>query len=137
PWLSPTGSHISPVCPGSTPAAPAATRPAPSSAPRGGTVRTDCCATWDEARGEFGQCFGPGGQHEGNALALSTTGGEYIGWKRRLACTTSSFDCRAGKQAKAPVTAQTGPLSGFGPNEWLVQELYESWREDPASVEGS
>jgi len=35
------------------------------------------------------------------------------------------------------VTAQTGPLSGFGPNEWLVQELYESWREDPASVERS
>ena len=35
------------------------------------------------------------------------------------------------------MTAQTGPLSGFGPNEWLVQELYESWREDPASVERS
>ena len=29
----------------------------------GGTVRTDCCATWDEARGEFGEFFGPGG-HE-------------------------------------------------------------------------
>ena len=30
---------------------------------------------------------------------------------------------------------QTGPLAGFGPNEWLVQELYESWLHDPATVD--
>ncbi|PSL06672.1 2-oxoglutarate dehydrogenase E1 component [Haloactinopolyspora alba] len=31
--------------------------------------------------------------------------------------------------------APTGPPSGFGPNEWLVEEFYESWLEDPSSVD--
>ncbi len=31
--------------------------------------------------------------------------------------------------------APTGPPSGFGPNEWLVQEYYDSWLEDPNSVD--
>ncbi|TDD63886.1 hypothetical protein E1262_29745, partial [Jiangella aurantiaca] len=31
--------------------------------------------------------------------------------------------------------APTGPESGFGPNEWLVEEFYESWLEDPSSVD--
>ncbi|MGH8775985.1 MAG: multifunctional oxoglutarate decarboxylase/oxoglutarate dehydrogenase thiamine pyrophosphate-binding subunit/dihydrolipoyllysine-residue succinyltransferase subunit [Jiangellaceae bacterium] len=30
---------------------------------------------------------------------------------------------------------QTGPLAGFGPNEWLVEEMYESWLEDPSTVD--
>ncbi|WP_298332396.1 multifunctional oxoglutarate decarboxylase/oxoglutarate dehydrogenase thiamine pyrophosphate-binding subunit/dihydrolipoyllysine-residue succinyltransferase subunit [Haloactinopolyspora sp.] len=31
--------------------------------------------------------------------------------------------------------APTGPPSGFGPNEWLVEEFYESWLKDPSSVD--
>ncbi|WP_083288790.1 multifunctional oxoglutarate decarboxylase/oxoglutarate dehydrogenase thiamine pyrophosphate-binding subunit/dihydrolipoyllysine-residue succinyltransferase subunit [Jiangella alba] len=38
------------------------------------------------------------------------------------------------KKANATV-APTGPESGFGPNEWLVEEFYESWLEDPSSVD--
>jgi multifunctional 2-oxoglutarate metabolism enzyme len=33
------------------------------------------------------------------------------------------------------VPPQTGPLAGFGPNEWLVEELYQSWLEDPSTVD--
>ena len=122
--------------PGSTPAAPAATRPAPSSAPR------------------VEQCAPTVARHGTRPEVSSASSSAQVGSTRaapgpvdnrrrihRLEAPTSLYheqlDCRAGKQAKAPVTAQTGPLSGFGPNEWLVQELYESWREDPASVERS
>ncbi|WP_026875164.1 multifunctional oxoglutarate decarboxylase/oxoglutarate dehydrogenase thiamine pyrophosphate-binding subunit/dihydrolipoyllysine-residue succinyltransferase subunit [Jiangella gansuensis] len=38
------------------------------------------------------------------------------------------------KEGDATV-APTGPASGFGPNEWLVEEFYESWLEDPTSVD--
>nr|WP_211658200.1 multifunctional oxoglutarate decarboxylase/oxoglutarate dehydrogenase thiamine pyrophosphate-binding subunit/dihydrolipoyllysine-residue succinyltransferase subunit [Phytoactinopolyspora halophila] len=31
--------------------------------------------------------------------------------------------------------APTGPQAGFGPNEWLVEEMYASWLEDPSSVD--
>ncbi|WP_222851628.1 multifunctional oxoglutarate decarboxylase/oxoglutarate dehydrogenase thiamine pyrophosphate-binding subunit/dihydrolipoyllysine-residue succinyltransferase subunit [Phytoactinopolyspora mesophila] len=31
--------------------------------------------------------------------------------------------------------APTGPPAGFGPNDWLVEELYASWLEDPSSVD--
>ncbi|NED97256.1 multifunctional oxoglutarate decarboxylase/oxoglutarate dehydrogenase thiamine pyrophosphate-binding subunit/dihydrolipoyllysine-residue succinyltransferase subunit [Phytoactinopolyspora alkaliphila] len=31
--------------------------------------------------------------------------------------------------------APTGPPASFGPNEWLVEELYASWLDDPASVD--
>ncbi|HEY9409390.1 MAG TPA: hypothetical protein VIP77_07390, partial [Jiangellaceae bacterium] len=31
--------------------------------------------------------------------------------------------------------APTGPQAGFGPNEWLVDELYDSWLKDPSSVD--
>ncbi|HZA87505.1 MAG TPA: multifunctional oxoglutarate decarboxylase/oxoglutarate dehydrogenase thiamine pyrophosphate-binding subunit/dihydrolipoyllysine-residue succinyltransferase subunit, partial [Acidimicrobiales bacterium] len=33
------------------------------------------------------------------------------------------------------MASQTGPLAGFGPNEWLVEELYQSWLEDPSNVD--
>jgi multifunctional 2-oxoglutarate metabolism enzyme len=39
------------------------------------------------------------------------------------------------KKANASVASQTGPLAGFGPNEWLVEELYQSWLEDPSTVD--
>jgi 2-oxoglutarate dehydrogenase E1 component len=35
------------------------------------------------------------------------------------------------------VAPQTGPLTGFGPNEWLVEELYQSWLEDPSTVDAA
>ncbi|MBD0293519.1 MAG: multifunctional oxoglutarate decarboxylase/oxoglutarate dehydrogenase thiamine pyrophosphate-binding subunit/dihydrolipoyllysine-residue succinyltransferase subunit, partial [Jiangellaceae bacterium] len=35
------------------------------------------------------------------------------------------------------MSAETEPVSGFGPNEWLVQELYESWLQDPSTVDES
>nr|WP_216853482.1 multifunctional oxoglutarate decarboxylase/oxoglutarate dehydrogenase thiamine pyrophosphate-binding subunit/dihydrolipoyllysine-residue succinyltransferase subunit [Phytoactinopolyspora halotolerans] len=31
--------------------------------------------------------------------------------------------------------APTGPPTGFGPNDWLVEELYASWLKDPSSVD--
>ncbi len=34
-----------------------------------------------------------------------------------------------------PDQPQTDPQSGFGPNEWLVDELYESYRKDRNSVD--
>jgi 2-oxoglutarate dehydrogenase E1 component len=35
------------------------------------------------------------------------------------------------------VAPQTGPQTGFGPNEWLVEELYQSWLEDPSTVDAA
>ncbi|HEX6233168.1 MAG TPA: multifunctional oxoglutarate decarboxylase/oxoglutarate dehydrogenase thiamine pyrophosphate-binding subunit/dihydrolipoyllysine-residue succinyltransferase subunit [Jiangellaceae bacterium] len=32
---------------------------------------------------------------------------------------------------------QTGPQTGFGPNEWLVEELYQSWLKDPSTVDAA
>jgi len=34
-----------------------------------------------------------------------------------------------------PVTPQGSPLAAFGANEWLVEEMYERYREDPDSVD--
>ncbi|MDX6254816.1 MAG: multifunctional 2-oxoglutarate metabolism enzyme [Frankiales bacterium] len=34
-----------------------------------------------------------------------------------------------------PLTKQSDPLAGFGPNEWLVQEIYQQWLTDPSSVD--
>jgi 2-oxoglutarate decarboxylase len=33
-----------------------------------------------------------------------------------------------------PQTPADDPMTGFGPNEWLVQELQEAYRKDPGSV---
>ncbi len=33
------------------------------------------------------------------------------------------------------MASQTGPQAGFGPNEWLVEELYQSWLDDPSTVD--
>ena len=33
------------------------------------------------------------------------------------------------------MTTQSDPLAGFGPNEWLVQEIYQQWLADPSSVD--
>ena len=41
------------------------------------------------------------------------------------------------KKANAKVAPQTGPHTGFGPNEWLVEELYQSWLEDPSTVDAA
>ncbi|MEP6667283.1 MAG: hypothetical protein ABJA81_12620, partial [Nocardioidaceae bacterium] len=30
---------------------------------------------------------------------------------------------------------QDNAMSGFGPNEWLVDEMYDHYREDPTSVD--
>ena len=32
-------------------------------------------------------------------------------------------------------SAHNDPLSAFGPNEWLVEELYQQWQKDPGSVD--
>jgi multifunctional 2-oxoglutarate metabolism enzyme len=39
------------------------------------------------------------------------------------------------EEGDANVAPQTGPQHGFGPNEWLVEELYQSWLEDPDAVD--
>src|SRR5918994_4566041 len=54
--------------------------------------------------------------------------------RRRLTCRQSSGDFSNWKKANASVASQTGPLAGFGPNEWLVEELYQSWVEDPSTL---
>jgi multifunctional 2-oxoglutarate metabolism enzyme len=33
------------------------------------------------------------------------------------------------------VASHPGPHAGFGPNEWLVEELYQSWLADPNAVD--
>ncbi|HVM01771.1 MAG TPA: hypothetical protein VM263_03800, partial [Acidimicrobiales bacterium] len=32
---------------------------------------------------------------------------------------------------------ETRPTSSFGPNDWLVDEMYEQYRDDPESVSES
>ncbi len=32
-------------------------------------------------------------------------------------------------------SSQANPLAAFGPNEWLVDELYQKYLEDPQSVD--
>ncbi|GAB3969945.1 hypothetical protein GCM10027615_25270 [Plantactinospora veratri] len=32
-------------------------------------------------------------------------------------------------------TSQENPLAGFGPNEWIVEEMYQRYLADPASVD--
>ena len=33
------------------------------------------------------------------------------------------------------MTSQSDPLAGFGANEWLVQEIYQNYLDDPDSVD--
>jgi len=37
----------------------------------------------------------------------------------------------------AGISEQLDEADGFGPNEWLVDEMYERWRVDPSSVDAS
>ncbi|MFC5945733.1 2-oxoglutarate dehydrogenase E1 subunit family protein, partial [Micromonospora harpali] len=34
-------------------------------------------------------------------------------------------------------TSQENPLAGFGPNEWLVEEMYQRYLADPSSVDSA
>jgi len=36
-----------------------------------------------------------------------------------------------------PTQSQSNPLSGFGPNEWLVDEIYQQYLADPDSVDAA
>ena len=44
---------------------------------------------------------------------------------------------RALKEAKlvVPESTEDSSMSGFGANEWLVDEMYEKYQEDPDSVD--
>ena len=33
--------------------------------------------------------------------------------------------------------SQDNPLAGFGPNEWIVEEMYQRYLADPASVDSA
>ena len=33
------------------------------------------------------------------------------------------------------MTTQSDPFAGFGPNEWLVYEMYQQYLKDPESVD--
>ena len=33
--------------------------------------------------------------------------------------------------------SRSGATSGFGPNEWLVEDMYERYQADPASVDAA
>ncbi|MGH3682670.1 MAG: 2-oxoglutarate dehydrogenase E1 subunit family protein, partial [Natronosporangium sp.] len=35
----------------------------------------------------------------------------------------------------APSTSHENPLAGFGPNEWIVEDMYQRYLADPASVD--
>jgi 2-oxoglutarate dehydrogenase E1 component len=35
----------------------------------------------------------------------------------------------------APQTSQENPLAGFGPNEWIVEDMYQRYLADPSSVD--
>jgi 2-oxoglutarate dehydrogenase E1 component len=39
------------------------------------------------------------------------------------------------KEATLAVTVDAGQFAGFGPNEWLVYEMYQSYLKDPESVD--
>jgi multifunctional 2-oxoglutarate metabolism enzyme len=39
------------------------------------------------------------------------------------------------KEASLAVTVDAGQFAGFGPNEWLVYEMYQSYLKDPESVD--
>ena len=39
------------------------------------------------------------------------------------------------KEATIAVTVDAGQFAGFGPNEWLVYEMYQSYLKDPESVD--
>jgi 2-oxoglutarate dehydrogenase E1 component len=39
------------------------------------------------------------------------------------------------KEANSAVTVDAGQFAGFGPNEWLVYEMYQSYLKDPQSVD--
>lgn len=34
-------------------------------------------------------------------------------------------------------TSQENPLAGFGPNEWVVEEMYQRYLADPTSVDSA
>src|SRR4051794_18065249 len=34
-------------------------------------------------------------------------------------------------------TSQENPLAGFGPNEWIVDDMYQRYLTDPASVDAA
>src|SRR5450755_4817049 len=40
-----------------------------------------------------------------------------------------------GNNAASAASADAGPHTNFGPNEWLVDELYQRYQEDPGSVD--
>ena len=48
----------------------------------------------------------------------------------------SNTSVAAPEEAKTAVaeSSQNNPLSDFGANEWLVDEMYEQYQKDPASV---
>ncbi|GAA4264317.1 hypothetical protein GCM10022255_116830 [Dactylosporangium darangshiense] len=33
--------------------------------------------------------------------------------------------------------SQENPLAGFGPNEWIVEDMYQRYLADPASVDSA
>ena len=33
--------------------------------------------------------------------------------------------------------SSSSPASQFGPNEWLIEEMYEQYLQDPASVDAA
>src|SRR6476661_5351508 len=38
-------------------------------------------------------------------------------------------------QATNSTSSQDNPLMGFGPNEWIVEDMYQRYLSDPASVD--
>ncbi|MDX2852056.1 hypothetical protein PV342_27115, partial [Streptomyces sp. PA03-3a] len=49
---------------------------------------------------------------------------------------SSSPDLRSGGTPRTETDGQgQGPAAGFGPNEWLVDEIYQQYLQDPNSVD--
>src|SRR6476661_9772185 len=64
---------------------------------------------------------------------LSASSGTGIGWEHLFA-----RHCRRYERGVSAVPDQSptnDPMAAFGPNEWLVDELYEQYKNDKNSVD--
>ena len=58
-------------------------------------------------------------------------------WIGRLAGQTTDHTAEEGETpaVSSQASQQTNPMDAFGPNEWLVDEIYQQYLRDPHSVD--
>ncbi|NBM20050.1 hypothetical protein GUY61_31745, partial [Streptomyces sp. GC420] len=55
--------------------------------------------------------------------------------KRKRAVAAVSPQSPSNSSTKTDPGAQENPAAAFGPNEWLVDEIYQQYLQDPNSVD--